>query len=84
MNDGAAALVVAVVTHLKRLGIDIPTLAKIVSWAQVRVDLFIMGISPITAIKKTVRTMYFIELMVSVIRYFQPISVFDWPSQTNI
>jgi len=58
MNDGAAALVVAGMTHLKRLGIDTPPLAKIVSWAQVGVDPLIMGISPITAIKKAVRTIY--------------------------
>ena len=54
MNDGAAALVVAGASQLKKLGIDTPPLAKIVSWAQVGVDPLIMGISPITAIKKAV------------------------------
>ena len=54
MNDGAAALVVAGANQLKKLGIDTPPLAKIVSWAQVGVDPLIMGISPITAIKKAV------------------------------
>lgn len=54
MNDGAAALVVAGASQLKKLGVDTPPLAKIVSWAQVGVDPLIMGISPITAIKKAV------------------------------
>lgn len=54
MNDGAAALVVAGASQLKKLGIDTPPLAKIVSWAQVGVDPLIMGIGPITAIKKAV------------------------------
>lgn len=57
MNDGAAALVVAGASQLKKLGIDTPPLAKIVSWAQVGVDPLIMGISPITAIKKAVSTL---------------------------
>ena len=56
MNDGAAALVVAGASQLKKLGIDTPPLAKIVSWAQVGVDPLIMGIGPITAIKKAVST----------------------------
>ena len=54
MNDGAAALVVAGASQLKKLGVDTAPLAKIVSWAQVGVDPLIMGISPITAIKKAV------------------------------
>jgi len=59
-----AALVVAGVTHLKRLGIDTPSLAKIVSWAQVGVDPLIMGISPITAIKKAV-CMYYVQCVIA-------------------
>ena len=54
MNDGAAAVVVAASSQLTKLGIDTPPMAKIVSWAQVGVDPLIMGISPITAIKKAV------------------------------
>ena len=54
MNDGAAAIVVAASSQLTKLGIDTPPMAKIVSWAQVGVDPLIMGISPITAIKKAV------------------------------
>ena len=53
-NDGAAALVVAGASQLKKLGIDTPPLAKIVSWAQVGLDPRIMGVGPIAAIKKAV------------------------------
>jgi len=54
MNDGAAAIVVAAASQLTKLGIDTPPMAKIVSWAQVGIDPLVMGISPITAIKKAV------------------------------
>ena len=54
MNDGAAALVVAGASQLKKLGIETPPLAKIVSWAQVGLDPRIMGVGPINAIKKAV------------------------------
>ena len=65
MNDGAAALVVAGASQLKKLSIDTPPLAKIVSWAQVGVDPLIMGISPITAIKKAVSNvvLYYVTVL---------------------
>lgn len=52
LNDGAAALVLTTEKEAKTR--DIKPLARIVGWAQTGVDPAVMGIGPVSAIKKVV------------------------------
>ena len=55
LNDGAAAVVLASRSAVAELGCHAP-LARLVSWAQAGVEPSVMGLGPITAIKKAVCT----------------------------
>ena len=52
INDGAAAVVLMSSDQASKLGLK--PLAQIVSWAHVGVDPAVMGIAPISAIRKVV------------------------------
>lgn len=52
MNDGAAAVVLMKKSEAVKRGLM--PLARIVSWAQTGIDPSIMGVGPISAIKKAV------------------------------
>nr|XP_048700063.1 acetyl-CoA acetyltransferase, cytosolic isoform X3 [Caretta caretta] len=53
VNDGAAAVILMKESEAARRGLT--PLAQIVSWAQVGLDPSIMGVGPVSAIKKAVR-----------------------------